>query len=75
MAWVNDGFCGEREDFFTDAGKELVSVAAGQVPATHAVGKKNIPSEKLILTGKIKAETSGAVAGDEKELGVAPSRR
>ena len=49
MAGINGGFTGQGQDFFSDAGDQHVAVTAGQVPSTHAIGKENIPAEKLVL--------------------------
>ena len=72
MAGIDGGFSGEGQDLFSDAGKQQVTVAAGQVPSTHAVGKENIPAEKLILVRKIDTKAAGAVTGNEQELGSRP---
>ena len=72
MAGIHGGFSGKGQDFFANTGKEQIPVPARQVPSTHAVGKENIPAEKLILIGKIETKASGAVAGNEQEFGPRP---
>lgn len=73
MAGVDGGFPGEGENFFSDAGKQQFTIPAGKVPAAHAIRKKNITAEKLVLCRKIEAQTSRAVARDEKKFGAGPS--
>lgn len=75
VARVDGGFAGKGQDLFSDAGKQQFTIAAGQVPASHAIGKENIPAKKLILGGEIQAEAAGAVAGDEKKFGAGPCLR
>jgi len=72
VAGIDGGFFGEGQNLFANTGKQLVAIASGQVPTTHTVGKENIPAEKLILFGKVKAEAAGAVTGNEQELGSRP---
>ena len=70
---VDGGFSRKSQDFFLDSGKKQVTVAAGKVPATDPIGKEDIPAEKTMMIGKIKAEAAGAVSGDEKKLGAGPA--
>lgn len=72
VARVNGGFSGKGKDLFSDAGKQQFTIAAGQVPAAHAIGEENIPAEKLMLGREIKAQASRAVAGHEKKFGAGP---
>ena len=72
MTGINDGFPGKGENLFPDAGKEQLTIPAGQVPSAHAIGKENIPAKELVLGRKIETETSRAVAGDEKKFGAGP---
>ena len=75
MAGIDGGFPGKGQDLFSNAGKQLIAIASRQVPATHAVGKENIPAEKLILVGKIETKTARAVTGNEQEFGSRPCVR
>ena len=75
VAGVDSGFVGKGKNLFTDAGKQQVAVAAGQVPATHAIRKKHVPSKNLVSGGKIETKASRAVAGYVEEPGIGPSIR
>jgi len=58
-----------------NSGKQQATIASGQIPSTHTVGKENIPTVKLILSGKIKTEAAGAVTRNEQKLGSRPRFR
>ena len=75
MSGIDDGFFREGKDFFADPGKKELAVTSRQIPATYAVGKKDIAAKKPPGGGKIKAETAGAVAGNKEESGARPTRR
>ncbi len=75
VAGIDGGFLGKGQDLSSNTGKKEVPIASRQVPATHAVGKENIPAEKLILVGKIETKTARAVTGYEQEFGSRPCVR
>ena len=62
----------EWEDLFPDSIEENFATASGKVPATDAVGKKNIAAKKLAALRKEKAKATGAVTWDMEELGFGP---
>ena len=64
VAGVDDGFFREGEDFFADAGKKLIPVAAREIPAADAIREQNIAAIKLAQIGKIQTEAAGTVTGD-----------
>jgi len=72
VTWINDRFWWKGEDFFTNSIEENFSTASGQVPATDAVGKKNIAAKKLAALRKVEAKATGAVTWDMEELGFGP---
>lgn len=75
MAGVDRRVFGEGENFFTNAGKELIPVAPRKIPAADPIRKENIAAEKLVGGGKIKTEAAGAVPGDVEEFGLGPFSR
>ena len=75
VAGIEHGLFREGENFFTDAGEELIPVPARKIPATDTVGEQYIPAVELAESGKIQAEAARAVTGDEKQFGVTPSGR
>ena len=72
MSGVDDGLGREWEDLFPDSIKENLSTASGEVPATDAVGKKNIAAKKLAALRKEEAKAAWAVAWNMEELGFGP---
>jgi len=62
----------EWEDLFPDSIKENFATASGEVPATDAVGKKNIAAKKLAVLGKVETKAAGAVAWNMQKLGFGP---
>ena len=74
MAGVDRRVFGEGENFFTNAGKELIPVAPWKIPAADPIRKENIAAKKLVGGGKIKTEAAGAVPGDVEEFGLGPFR-
>ena len=42
---VDDRLGGERKDFFSDPVQEEIATSSRKIPATDAIGKKNIPSK------------------------------
>ena len=75
VAGVDRRVLGEGENFFANARKELIPVAPRKIPAADPIRKENIAAEKLVGGGKIKAETAGAVPGNEQEFGSRPCVR
>ena len=73
MPRVDGGVSGKGENFISDAGEEKIAVTPGKVPATDAIGKKDIPAKELVGAGEIEAETSRAVAGYEQEFSIGPA--
>ena len=45
VAGIDGGLSGEGQDFFSNTGKQQVTITSGQVPAADAIGKENIPAE------------------------------
>ena len=74
MAGVDRRVSGEGENFFTNAGKELIPVAPRKIPAADPIRKENISAKKLVGGRKIKTEAAGAVPGDVEEFGLGPFR-
>jgi len=72
MSGVDDGWGREWEDLFPDSIKENFATASGEVPATDAVGKKNIAAKKLAALRKEEAKAAWAVAWNMEELGFGP---
>lgn len=72
MAGIDHGAPGQRQNFFADAGKKLVAVASRKIPASDAIGKKDVPAIELAGGGKIKAKASRTVARNQQEFGVGP---
>ena len=72
MSGVDDGLGREWEDLFPDSIKENFATASGEVPATDAVGKKNIAAKKLAALRKEEAKAAWAVAWNMEELGFGP---
>jgi hypothetical protein len=71
---VHDGLGRERQDFFSDSIEKNFTTASWEVPTANAIGKKNVTPKELTLLGKVKAEATGAVAGDMKKAGRRPVR-
>lgn len=67
MAGKNDGFRIERKELLADSLKEQGPVSARQIPAPDPPLKKNVPANQALILRKIKAEASGAVAGDVQD--------
>ena len=72
MSGVDDGLGREWEDLFPDSIEENFATASGEVPATDAVGKKNIAAKKLAALRKEEAKAAWAVAWNMEELGFGP---
>ena len=69
---VDDRLGGERKDFFSDPVQEKIATSSRKIPATDAIGKKNIPSKQLSALGKVEAEAAGAVTRNVQKLGLGP---
>lgn len=65
MAGVDDGLGWKRQDFFADAGEQQVAIATWKIPAADPIGEQDVPTEELVLFGKIEAEASRAVTRDQ----------
>ena len=72
MAREDDGFFRKGENFFADPGEKLIPIAAGQIPAAHAIREEDIPSVELSGGGQIKAQAARTVARHEKQFGARP---
>jgi hypothetical protein len=62
MARVDTSLRRKRQDFLSDAGEELLAIAAGQVPSSEAASEKNISSKERTFARQVKAQAAGAVA-------------
>ena len=62
MARINSSLWWKRENFFLNACDEEVSTSSGQVPATDAIGKEDVSTEKLVSLWEVEAEATWAVS-------------
>ena len=75
MARINSSLWWKRENFFLNACDEEVSTSSGQVPATDAIGKEDVSTEKLVSLWEVEAEATWAVSWNVEKFGLGPSGR
>ena len=56
----------EGKYFFANPIEEERTIAAGKIPAPHALAEKDITRDEQTVLGKIKTQTSRAMAGHMK---------
>ncbi len=65
MAWKNRDSIIQGEQFMPDARKEQVSVSSWEIPAPNSFAEEDIATNDNLLIKNMKAQASGAVAGDK----------
>ena len=59
---IDDGFTGEKEEFFADGADEGVIVPAGKIGATNRATEKGIPGENETVISKVIAYAAWSVS-------------
>lgn len=62
VAGIDAGLSGKRQDFFSNAGEELLAIAAWQIPSSETAAEKDISSEESAFACEVKAQAARAVA-------------
>ena len=64
VAGKNGDVITEREQFFSDPVYQQINIAAGQITAADAAGKKNIAADQQFVLARKETKTSRAMAGN-----------